>query len=85
MQILIYIYFCSNCLIFFHPKFYFLPLIFFYFTKTESVDVKTYCFKMVLYWSDQIMKVLAVEKGLCAQHILENSTNLHYFVALGTV
>ena len=40
---------------------------------------------MAGYCSDQIMKVLAEEKGLCAQHILENSTNLHYFVALGTV
>ena len=40
---------------------------------------------MVCYWSDQIMKDLAVEKGLCALDIPENSTNLHYFVALGTV
>ena len=47
--------------------------------------MKNYCFKMVWYWSDQIMKVLAEEKRLCAKHILENSTNLHYFVALGTV
>ena len=31
------------------------------------------------------MKVLAVETGFCAQHILENSTNLYYFIALGTV
>ena len=26
-----------------------------------------------------------MEKEICAQHILEDGTNLHYFVAFGTV
>ena len=77
---------------FFILNFYFLPpkVFLFHKKKTESDSVFTlteyvnnYCVKMV--WYDHIMKLLGVEKGLCAHSILENSTNLQYVVALGTV
>ena len=71
---------------FFILNFYFLPPKVFLFhkkKKNESEDVNNYCVKMV--WYDHIMKLLGVEKGLCAHSILENSTNLQYVVALRTV